>query len=211
MRVLIVSGGKAPEESTIRNYINADTFIISADSGSNALYKYNIIPNLILGDFDSISDEVLKYYEEKNCSINRYKEEKDFTDTEAAVWEAIKLKPEEIFLFGSTGSRLDHTLANLGLLYRCKLENIDAFIIDENNKVSIHTESFEFKECAGQTFSIQAFGGIVKNLSIHGAKYPLSNYDLFFGDPRTVSNECEQNSVKITFDSGIIILIKSND
>jgi thiamine pyrophosphokinase len=211
MRVLIVSGGKQPKEATIKKYIDKDTYIISADSGSDALYKHNIIPNLILGDFDSISDEVLKFYEEKNCKINRFKAEKDFTDTEAAVLEAIKLKPKELVLLGATGTRLDHTLANLGLLYKCKKAGIESVIVDENNKVSIHSESFEFNEKEGQTFSLQAFGENVRNLSINGAKYPLHNYDLSFGDPRTVSNECTKNPVKITFDSGIILLIKSND
>ncbi len=211
MRVLIISGGKAPREATIRNYITDDTYIISADSGANVLYKYKILPDVLLGDFDSIDKNVLKYYETIGCTINRYKAEKNFTDTEAAVVEAIKLNPEKIFFLGSTGTRIDHTIANLGLLYRCYLKNIDSYIVDENNEISIYGSNFKFKEVNGQTFSLQAFGGVVKKLSIKGAKYELIDYDLYFGDPRTVSNECTDASVNITFESGILLLIKSND
>ena len=211
MRVLIISGGKPPEETTIRSYITDDSYIICADSGANTLYKYKILPNVLLGDFDSIDETVLKYYEASGCTINRYKAEKNFTDTEAAAEEAMDLNPKEIFFFGSTGTRLDHTLANLGLLYRCYLKNIESYIIDENNKISIHGSNFTFKDIKGQTFSLQAFGGMVKKLSIKGAKYKLVDYDLYFGDPRTVSNECTDATVKITFGSGILILIKSND
>lgn len=211
MRVLIISGGKPPEEATIRSYITNDTYIICADSGANTLYEYKIFPNMLLGDFDSINENVLKYYEASDCIINRYKAEKNFTDTEAASEEAIVLNPKEIFFFGCTGTRLDHTIANLGLLYRCYLKNIKSYIIDENNKISIYGSGFTFKELEGQTFSLQAFGGMVKKLSIKGAKYKLVDYDLYFADPRTVSNECTGTPVKITFQSGIIILIISND
>lgn len=211
MRVIIISGGKAPKEATIRNYITDDTYIISADSGANALYEYKIVPNVLLGDFDSIDANVLKYYEGNGCRISRYKTEKNFTDTEAAVEEAISLNPKEIYFFGSTGTRIDHTLANLGLLYRCYLKNIKSYIIDENNKISIHGKNFTFNELKGQTFSLHAFGGAVKNLSIKDAKYGLSDYDLYFGDPRTVSNECTDKPARITFDSGTLILIRSND
>jgi thiamine pyrophosphokinase len=211
MRVLVISGGKAPKEATIRNLITEDTYIICADSGGNVLYEYKIFPDLLLGDFDSIDGNVLKYYEDAGCTIDRYKCEKNFTDTEAAVEEAMKLNPEEIFLLGSTGTRIDHTLANLGLLYRCYLKNIASYLVDENNEVSIYGSNFTFKEVKGQTFSVQAFGGMVKNLSIKGAKYELINYDLYFGDPRTISNKCTDYPVNINFDSGILILIKSND
>lgn len=211
MRVVIISGGKAPKEATIRNYINDDTYIISADSGANVLYEYKIFPDVLLGDFDSIDENILKYYETSGCTIKRYKAEKNFTDTEAAVEEAIRLNPEEIYFLGSTGTRIDHTLANLGLLYRCYLKGIDSHIVDDNNNISIYGSNFTFDEAKGQIFSLQAFGSMVKNLSIKGAKYGLINYDLFFGDPRTVSNECIDTPVKITFDSGILILIKSND
>lgn len=211
MKVIIVSGGQPPKEETIKKHIEKDTYVISADKGTDTLYKYNISPNLILGDFDSIDIEILNYYEKKGCVVDRFKREKDFTDTEAAIEEAIKLKPTEILLFAATGTRIDHTLANIGLLSRCMKNNIKAAIIDENNEISIHNKSFKFSEDKGAIFSLQAFGEVVKGLNILGAKYPLNNYDLHFGDPRTVSNESIGEDIHITFNSGIVILIKAKD
>lgn len=211
MRVLVISGGKPPEEHTLRTYLNKETYIISADSGSNILYKYNIVPNMILGDFDSIDSDVLRNFEKKGSKIISYPSEKDFTDTEAAINEAFKLKPQEILLLGCTGSRLDHTMANIGLLYKCLEKSIEAYIIDENNIISLHNKEFKITGKAGELFSLQAFGGKVNNLCIVKAKYELYNYDLEFGDPRTVSNELLDHTVSVTFNKGIVLLIRAKD
>lgn len=211
MKVIIVSGGKPPKEQTLRSYLNNESYIISADSGANTLHKYSIVPNIILGDFDSIHSNVLNHFQKVGCKTISYPAEKNFTDTEAAIEEAIKLNPQEILLFGCTGSRLDHTLANLGLLYKCLNNSIKARIIDENNVISLHHKDFEIKGRRGELFSLQAFGHVVNNLSILKAKYELYNYDLKFGDPRTVSNELLDDTVSITFKSGLLILIRSKD
>lgn len=211
MKIVILSGGNPPKEQNLKKYIDNETFIISADSGANILHKYNMMPDIILGDFDSIDEGVINYFKEKNCKIISYPEEKNFTDTEAAVEEAIKLNPTSILLFGCTGSRLDHTFANLGLLYRCLINNIEAYIIDENNIISLHNKAFKIKGKRGDLFSLQAFGDVVKGLSINKAKYELHNYDLNFGDPRTVSNELLDNTVFITFEKGMLLLINARD
>lgn len=211
MRVVIVSGGRAPSENILKRYTDEKSYIICADSGANCLYKYGIVPNIVLGDFDSINKEVLSYFINKKCKIAEYQAEKDFTDTEAAFNEALKCEPSEIIFLGCTGSRLDHALANLGLLNRCLSLNIKASIVDENNRITLHNKSFEVEGNLGETFSLQCFGETVKNLSILGAKYPLYNYDLSFGDPRTVSNEFLNGKASIQFDSGIIMLLRVND
>lgn len=211
MEVVIISGGKAPTAKLLEKYINKDSYVICADSGANSMYKYGYVPNLILGDFDSIDDGVLSYFKNKDCIINIFPAEKDFTDTEAALEETIKLSPSKIVFLGCIGTRLDHVIANLGMLKRCLELNISACIVDENNIITLHDKNFIMEGRLGETFSLHSFGSEVKNLSIKGAKYRLDNYNLCFGDPRTVSNEFLNNEVNITFKSGIIMLFKVND
>lgn len=211
MNIVIVSGGKAPKEQLLRKYVDDDTLIISADKGADVLYNYNIVPNIIVGDFDSAKFNNIEYFRSKGCEIISYPEEKNFTDTQAAIEKSMEFTPEKVLMFGCTGSRLDHTLANLGLLYKFLKNNIEAYIIDENNIVSLYDKNFKIEGSLGGLFSLQAFGSTVKNLSILKAKYELYNYDLHFGDPRTVSNELLDTEAFITFDEGILILMKSRD
>lgn len=211
MKVLIVSGGTTPSIELISKEIKDVSLIIAVDRGGNCLYKYNIIPKYVVGDFDSIDKEVLMFFKSKNCIVEKYPSHKDFTDTEIALNKALELKADEIVFMGCTGSRLDHVLANLGMLLKCSNLNVKAYIKDKNNTIELLNSSKLIKGYPGQTFSLHAYCGCVKNLSIIGAKYELNNYDLCMGDGRTVSNEFLDGAVSIMFQHGKLLLMKSTD
>lgn len=211
MKAVIISGGKEPSYELLQKELRDCNFLVCADSGANCIYKYKIKPNILIGDFDSASNEVLEYYK-KNCSdIIKFPSEKDFTDTELALKEVLKLEASEIVFLGCTGTRIDHLFGNIGLLNRCLNLGIKAFIKDENNEMFIINKESTLRGTRGTLFSIQAFGDEVKELSIVGAKYPLKDYNLKFGDPRTVSNEFLDGDVTISFKTGKVIVIKSKD
>ncbi|MBK5240714.1 thiamine diphosphokinase [Clostridium sp.] len=211
MKVIIVSGGIPPSRELLIKEITEGTFIIAADSGANCLYDYKILPNLLLGDFDSISKKVLKYFEKSQCIIDIYPTEKDFTDTEIAVKKAINMKPSEIVLLGCTGSRVDHLLGNIGMLKKCLKNSVSAHIVDENNDIRLSNATTILNGTVGQIFSVQAYGDEVIGLTIDGAKYPLNNYNLKIGESITISNEFVSSNVKLNFKSGTLMIILSCD
>lgn len=211
MKAVIISGGTEPSYELLQKELRDCNFLVCADSGADCIYKYKIKPNILIGDFDSASNEVLEYYK-KNCSdIIKFPAEKDFTDTELALKEVLKLEVSEIVFLGCTGTRIDHLFGNIGLLNRCLNLGIKAFIKDENNEMFIINKESTLRGTRGTLFSIQAFGDEVKELSIVGAKYPLKDYNLKFGDPRTVSNEFLDGDVTISFKTGKVIVMKSKD
>lgn len=211
MKAVIISGGTEPSYELLQKELRDCNFLVCADSGANCIYKYKIKPNILIGDFDSASKEVLEYYK-KNCSdIIKFPSEKDFTDTELALKEVLKLEASEIVFLGCTGTRIDHLFGNIGLLNRCLNLGIKAFIKDENNEMFIINKESTLRGTRGTLFSIQAFGDEIKELSIVGAKYPLKDYNLKFGDPRTVSNEFLDGDVTISFKTGKVIVMKSKD
>lgn len=99
----------------------------------------------------------------------------------------------------------------MGLVLRCVKSGIKASIKDNNNTIFIIDKTSLLKGKNGEMFSIQAYMNEVKNLSIEGAKYPLKDYNLKFGDPRTISNEFLNGDVKISFEKGYVIVFKSRD
>ncbi|URZ00805.1 thiamine diphosphokinase [Clostridium felsineum] len=210
MKVVVISGGKMPSEKLLYDEIEKCEYIICADSGANCLYKYKISPNILVGDFDSIDDEIFSYFK-NNTSIVEVPCEKDFTDTELAFNEALKLSPDEISFLGCTGTRLDHIFGNLGLLYKCIKSGIKASIKDDNNTLFMIDKTTKIQGEKGEIFSIQGFRDEVKALYIENAKYPLKNYNLNFGDSRTVSNEFLDEPVTIRFENGIVIVMKCTD
>lgn len=211
MKVIIISGGNPPSKELAIQEITEDSFLIAADSGANCLYHYNMMPDLLLGDFDSIDKKVMDYFKESNCTIDIYPTEKDFTDTEIAVKRALSMKPNEIVLLGCTGSRVDHLLGNIGMLKICMQNGVNACIKDENNNIRLIDASTSLNGAAGEIFSLQAYGDEVIGLTIEGAKYSLNNYDLKIGESISISNEFASNIVKLKFKSGTLMIILSSD
>ncbi|MDB1939376.1 thiamine diphosphokinase [Clostridium tertium] len=211
MKAIIVSGGKAPSKQLLLNEIKNSNLIIGADKGCEVLYNYNISPNYILGDFDSADKDIIKAMEVSGCEKIKYKKEKDFTDTEIAFNLAVEKGAKEIVLLGGTGTRYDHSLSNLGLMLKALKMSIILKIIDDNNIIFLTDKSMILKGNKGDTISFHAYCECVKKLNICGSKYDLINYDLYLGDGLTTSNEFIGNDIKITFDSGILMVLYTKD
>lgn len=211
MKAVIVSGGKAPSKELLFNEIKDAKIIIGADKGCEALYKFNISPDYILGDFDSIDIDIIdKINIEENKKL-RFKKEKDFTDTEIAFNLAVENKADEIILLGVTGTRYDHSLSNIGLLLKGLNLNIDVKIKDDNNTIFLINKNSTLKGNKGQIISFYAYCNIVRNLTLKGCKYNLENYDLKLGDGLITSNEFLNDYINVEFDEGNLLVIYSND
>lgn len=212
MRAIIVTGGSEPSYELLKSYINEDDIVIGVDKGCNTLKRLDIMPNMILGDFDSIDDNVISYFKGKNIAIEKFNPEKDYTDTHLAYNKAKDIfNVDEIILFGATGTRLDHTLGNIGLMINALNDNIKLEIINENNRMFAVNKSTVIKKDAGKVISFHALSDEVKNFNITGGKYPLKNYNLKILEPRAICNEFLDGDINISFDSGIILVLYTND
>lgn len=211
MKILIIGGGKLPSEDLLRKEYSQSDYIICADKGGEYLLKHNLMPNMLMGDFDSISTDSLNKFAEKKVLIERYPVEKDFTDTELCVMKALEYNPQEIVMLGCTGSRLDHVIGNIGLLNQCLQKGIKAYIKDEHNEIFLIDKPHNFKGEIGSIISLQAFTEEVQGLSISGVKYPLKDYNLKSWSPYTVSNVILNEEVSIIFEKGILMVIFSKD
>lgn len=213
--VVIITGGTVRDEFVLSELANIENpYIIGADAGVRFLYRHKIIPDYIVGDFDSLETEIVEYYKnETNVPIREFNPVKDASDTEIAFRMAVERNPEQIYLFGATGTRLDHVMANIQTLKIALDVGVSAFIMDETNKIRlIDGETHLKKEDAfGTYFSVFPLGGAVENFSIQGAKYPLTNHTLVPYDSLCVSNQIQDEEVKIRFPKGIVILMETRD
>lgn len=214
-RAVIVSGGTIQEEfvSTKLKEYEYDV-LIGVDRGVEFLYRNHIKPNYIVGDFDSLSEEIVQFYQEDtDVCIRKFNPEKDFSDTEIAVHQAIELECEEMILLGATGNRIDHVLANIQVLAIPHKKGIHAEMIDENNRIYLieHEAILEKSKMYGKYFSVFPLDRCIEKFSIIGAKYPLYNHRLCPYDSLCVSNQAKEEQVKITFSEGIVILIEAKE
>lgn len=211
MKALVVTGGNPPSLELLKEYSKKVNLIIGADKGCDFLYKGKVKPDYILGDFDSVQKETLNYFEELGVKENKYKKEKDDTDTKIAIDLAITKGAKKIYILGATGTRIDHVLSNLGLMLLGLKHSVRVEIIDEHNRIFLTDKSLKIKGNKGDIVSFHAYSEVVENLSIKGSKYELSNYNLSLGDGITTSNEFLEKDIEITFDKGKLIIFYSKD
>lgn len=213
--VVIITGGTVRDEFVLSELANIESpYIIGADAGVRFLYRYKITPDYIVGDFDSLETEIVDYYKnETHVPIREFNPVKDASDTEIAFRMAVERKPEQIYLFGATGTRLDHVMANIQTLKIALDAGVNACIMDECNRISlIEKEAVLMKETQfGKYFSVFPLDGIIEEFSIEGAEYPLHNHTLTPYDSFCVSNEMREKEVKITFPKGTVILMETRD
>lgn len=189
-----------------------DAVVYAVDGGLTAADAAGIVPDYLVGDFDTADASLVARYEER-CITLRHKPEKDATDTELAVDEALENGADTIVLLGATGSRLDHTLGNIHMLYRVLQQGKTAWILNENNRISLHKQSFllEKKALFGNYISFLPFFGDVTGVCLKGFKYPLSGKTLTAGISLGISNEGQEETMEVSFLSGYLLMIEARD
>lgn len=210
--VAIVAGGPASFIPNLILYQNQVDYWIGADKGSSRLVEANISLDLAIGDFDSITEVELIRVKKYAKKIKVFPIEKDETDLDLAILEAIALKPDNLVIFGATGGRMDHTLANIQLLYRLD-PGIQTSIIDSQNEISLfRSGTHDVKE--NDELPIISFiplTPIVAGLSLENFYYPLEDKIIEWGSTLCLSNKLIRKKGTFSFDTGILIMIKSRD
>ncbi len=205
MKALIIANGKPPRKSDLlwlrkRGY----EFLIAADGGANWLAKVDILPDLIIGDLDSIGENALRKFEER-VKIKKIKRQND-TDVEKAIKYAVSKKFEEVILLGASGDRLDHTLCNIGNLLKYA-DKIKIGMLHEKSFARVYKGEFELRTEPGETISFYAFSDDCL-ITARGLKYKLENEPLPFGVRSSTSNVALGKAIKIKAGGCKIILIR---
>lgn len=215
MNTLIVSGGNI-DITFFKDFLTQHIFnnIIAVDKGLEILDKLNIFPDHIVGDLDSIDKSIIsKYNNDNHIIIHKYIPEKDYTDTDIALNLALEQKSTNIVIIGATGTRIDHSLANIHILCLALSKNIPCTIIDYNNRIRLIDSnlSLDKADIYGKYISLIPLTTTVEGLTLTGFKYPLSNYTLSIGKSLGISNELINDVGNIELKKGILIVIESKD
>ncbi len=220
MRGMIVAGGTLSKDYLISMYRElSPDFVIAADKGLDILTDVGISPSVILGDYDSSvsahSEKIMEECYQQGAEILEYPAEKDFTDTEAALHEAVDRGCTEIYLLGATGGRLDHFLGNLNAMQYPTEQGIRCIIADEQNRIELLMPNvercLEKDQCFGKYISFVPLGDQVSGLTLKGFRYPLEHAVLKKGTTLGISNEIKDETARVLFQEGILTMIQSKD
>lgn len=209
-RAVILSGGQLGEWAL--PLLKPDDLVIAADGGAWFAVRHGIRPHMSLGDFDSVSDEQLQIVRERSERLNACDPVwKDLTDTEMAFEYALASGATEILMLGATGSRLDHTLANIHLLALAEQRGVTAVLIDANNEIRLATSRLTVKKSRYTYVSLLPLTEKVTGITLRGFRYPLEDAELTLGQTRGISNELTEPVGTIELKTGKLFVIQSRD
>ncbi|MBU1566835.1 MAG: thiamine diphosphokinase [Proteobacteria bacterium] len=210
MLTVIFANGDLADTFDPSDILARSSLVIAVDGGANHCWRLGIIPDVLIGDLDSIDPRVLEEFQKKKVAIDRHPPRKDATDLELALDLTLKKGTRKVWLFGGLGGRWDMSLANVLLTATEKYKTLSFTIPGPGCIMNIlHPgEPFTLHGAPGQRVSLLPLHGDVQGLVLNGFEYPLANATLLFGSTRGVSNVLQISDATVQFDSGVLLCIR---
>lgn len=208
-RAVIFLHGNKPDEEEIKNIIRKTDTIICADGGTEYAIEAGLIPDMVLGDLDSLSEKFQKRLKDLKIPLQQFPAEKDFTDSELAITYALKQGFRDLIFFAAFGTRIDHFLANITFLSKKSGDGIKITVIDNFQTLYLTSYELDIKGKRGDFISLIPLGIDAQGVTTRGLKWELYNDTLYFGATRGVSNEFIKSNIHVSVEKGTILVVHS--
>lgn len=209
--IVVIANGHMSDYERFTTVLASADVIIAADGGLNHLKRMGVSPTLMLGDFDSIDslEDYKKHF--PTAQVQAFDARKDYTDSELAVRTALEYHPTKVTLLAVTGSRLDHSLANIMLLKVLYDANVTSELINEDNVIRYTEKTIELEAEIGTNMSLLPVGEAVTGITLSGFEYPLEDATLNFASTTGISNVFAKERAKVEIKSGKVLVFQSRD
>lgn len=190
--------------------VTEEDYVIAVDGGLSYCGLLNVEPDLIIGDFDSMSEQEKLAVEQLQQTVPekicRLPECKDDTDMLAAIKRGLELGYTDFRIYAATGGRFDHTLANIQCLLYLKNHGAVGYLVDGTGMVLVlQNEAVHFRKELEGTMSLFALTKEVKGVNIRGMKYPLENAVITNDFPIGISNEFLGEEAEVSVEDGELV------
>jgi len=224
MHSLIIAGGFLNQSFAEEYYktLSVDK-VFAVDKGLEYADALHIVPDVILGDFDTVDKTLLARYEKRilegelKACIKRHPAHKDASDTELALYKAIEMGTDEVTILAGTGSRLDHVLMNMELLLVAERKGVSCYMVDETNRIQLLSDETRTEVIIqrarqyGTYLSVIPVSSVVEGLTISGVAYPLKDKKIAQGTSLTVSNQITNDFAIVSLKQGAVWVMESKD
>ncbi|HEX3044538.1 MAG TPA: thiamine diphosphokinase [Bacillota bacterium] len=208
MKQAIIVGGGPISLTQLRGELQIrPDLLIAADRGAEYLLDIDIFPDIVIGDLDSLSPLALERIHQHGIIPKVFPVQKDQTDLELALDQAINFQVDHIKILGGLGNRLDHTFGNTGLLIKALKQGVEAHLLDLNHDLTVITQKIVLKEREGWAVSLIPLTETVKGVTTLGLAYPLNHEDLQIDATRGLHNEFTASQATVKIDGGFLLVI----
>jgi thiamine pyrophosphokinase len=211
--VWIFCNGERLALENVRAMLQPGDYLIAADAGLRYLRALDLIPNLVIGDLDSIDPAEQKTLAAQNVEVRRYPVHKDETDLELAVEAALAVGCRRLRIAAALGGRIDMTLSNIYLLQMAALNGLDARLEDGFEELFLirpGTVPAQIEGQAGERVSLLPINGPAHGVTTQGLAYPLQGETLYPDRSRGISNQMLSARAQVTHAQGLLLCIHTH-
>ncbi len=209
MKAVILANGIVDKTTDVVRILSDADLVIAADGGSRHCLEIGIQPDIVVGDLDSLAQELVWRLQRSGTEIIRHPVHKDKTDLELAVGVAVSRGATDIDLIGVLGARLDMIISNIFLLTAPELAGLSvrivdgphvAFLIEAENECTLHGKP-------GDIASLIPITAGATGIRLCNLAYPLENENLPLASTRGISNVFTADTATVRIQSGKLICI----
>lgn len=211
LKGLVVLNGDVIDLEKLKQIGKKSDFILCADGGVRHIIRAGLVPDLVIGDLDSIYKEYLDLLMEKNIPIEKFPVKKDKTDSELCIEYMINKGARYITIVGAIGSRIDHTLANIFLLDKINENGISGEIVNRYNTIYLVTEEMKLLNKEGYFVSVVPISSQGATVTLRGFEYNLDRVRIDFASTHGVSNKIILKEGYIKVHEGKCLIVISKD
>ena len=207
-KCIIISGGLWEDDEYHRQVLQEAEMIICADSGAGYALRWGILPNIVIGDLDSLEKNDLQELKKQEVvEFIQYPQKKDYTDTYLALQKALELGYKRIEMLACLGGRFDHALSNVMLLTIPQVRDIDIRILEPTQELFLVKPKMKIAGQKGDTISLLPLSLEVTGITTTGLSYQVPQGTFTMGISNGVSNVFTKNLVEISIEKGILLAI----
>jgi thiamine pyrophosphokinase len=209
MLVAVVASGDLAADDV--RWLDRAELVIAADGGAATLERIGRRPDRLVGDLDSVDASLVARLTDAGVPIDRHPKDKDATDTELALHDAVTGGATEIVLLGALGGdRLDHELANLLLLADPETARLTVRIVHGPTTVRVlHAGSLALEGRVADLVSLLPIDRDAVGVTTEGLRWPLDGATLRIGRSRGISNEIVTAPASIEVRDGTLLVIET--
>jgi thiamine pyrophosphokinase len=208
LAIVVADGEPEPGDASL---VGTADLVIAADGGARWLEEQGVIPQIVVGDLDSLEAKEVDRLARAGSTIQRHPAEKDASDTALALVAAIEAGADRIVLLGALrGSRLDHELANLLLIADPAIGGRDVRIVRGGTQLRALNggATLQLEASVGATVTLLPVAGDAIGVTTRGLRYPLSGETLSMGSSRGLSNEVTQLPASVRLEIGTLLVVE---
>ncbi len=222
VRAIVLADGDGPNRPALDarwpGWARDIGFVLAADGGARLAEPLGLRLDRWVGDGDSFSSFEIERLRETGIPVDLVPSNKDESDAELAVIAAIRAGATEVTILGALGGhRLDHALANVGLLAHPALAGRTARLLDATTRVSLvsgagdgrRSDSLRLEGVIGDTVSLLPLSATVEGIVTAGLQYPLRDEALTLGPARGLSNVRTATTATVSVRDGRLLVIES--